>query len=430
EAQRSLYNDLQYPQAVVTLKPIDWNFPMEALQANEALLSDYPKQTTLQRWSQAEQVEVISKLASYQDLQGLDIHALQSEKTVLEQAISQLLTEKNTVEEKLQTLLQAISKVQGNIQTLSQEVEDRKQQHTIMQSDLDAALTREQITIEEVVGMKITQQALESEKNRITMYENQVVIQNNLLADSIQSYNDFLTQHPDALSWDKAELTAQVATITFLLQQQQKQLETLKDMGKTLTQTLNEIEAQNVELATLEVQFTQINELALLVDNKKMGFKSYVLSVYFDEILEAANMRFKKMTDHRYTMRRDAINARENANSALNLVVHDAYNEKDRDIKTLSGGESFKAALALALAMGDVVRGNAGGINIDTIFIDEGFGTLDPDSLDSALEVLLDLKESGRMVGVISHVPELKNRISNKIEILKSNVGSRIELHT
>lgn len=108
--------------------------------------------------------------------------------------------------------------------------------------------------------------------------------------------------------------------------------------------------------------------------------------------------------------------------------MEDAYTAKVRSVATLSGGESFMAALSMALGLSDVVQAYAGGIKLDTLFIDEGFGSLDQDSLELAIRTLMDLQSAGRMVGVISHVTEMKEQIASRIDILKSAEGSEIKL--
>ena len=161
----------------------------------------------------------------------------------------------------------------------------------------------------------------------------------------------------------------------------------------------------------------------------KITFERYVLTAYFDEIIHAANIRLHDMTQRRYTLLRDTEYTGGRGHQGLDLLVFDAYTNKKRSVKTLSGGESFMASLALALGLADIVSSYAGGIQLDTIFIDEGFGSLDPVSLDHAISTLNDLKSQGRTVGIISHVEELKERIDAQLEIVKSREGSSIKIH-
>jgi exonuclease SbcC len=133
------------------------------------------------------------------------------------------------------------------------------------------------------------------------------------------------------------------------------------------------------------------------------------------------------MTSGRYRLRRKKDRSKGNVQSGLELLVFDQYTGQERHVKTLSGGESFKAALSLALGLSDVVQNYAGGVALDTMFIDEGFGTLDPESLDQAIETLIDIQSSGRLVGIISHVPELKERIDARLEVTATQTGSKTE---
>ena len=133
-----------------------------------------------------------------------------------------------------------------------------------------------------------------------------------------------------------------------------------------------------------------------------------------------------KMSAGRYRLLRDEQGRKGNAAGGLELLVDDAWTGASRSAATLSGGESFMAALSLALGLSDVVQAYAGGIHLDALFIDEGFGSLDADSLDLAVNTLMELRASGRMVGVISHVAELKERLDCRVDILPSQAGSTI----
>lgn len=144
---------------------------------------------------------------------------------------------------------------------------------------------------------------------------------------------------------------------------------------------------------------------------------------YFDRIIERANTRLVVMTDGQYELKRRAKAENNRSQSGLELDVIDHYNGSERSVKTLSGGESFKASLALALGLSDEIQSYAGGIRLDTMFVDEGFGSLDETSLQQAVRALAGLTEGNRLVGIISHVAELKERIDKQIVVTKEKTG-------
>ena len=163
------------------------------------------------------------------------------------------------------------------------------------------------------------------------------------------------------------------------------------------------------------------------VGKNRTSFETYVQMSGFDSIIRAANKRLYPMSSGQYQLyRHEDFEAK--GNVALNLDIMDNYTGKKRPVHTLSGGESFMASLSLALGLSDCVTANAGGIKIDALFIDEGFGTLDERSLNDAISMLHELSESDKLIGIISHREELKQEISKKILIKKSNKGSRIEM--
>ncbi|MHB8064578.1 MAG: SbcC/MukB-like Walker B domain-containing protein, partial [Ruminiclostridium sp.] len=193
------------------------------------------------------------------------------------------------------------------------------------------------------------------------------------------------------------------------------------------SKTLKQLEDILKKLNLLEEKYKIIGELSRVArgeNAQRITFERYVLAAYFDEIIVAANLRLDKMTGSRYLLKRKEDKSKGRAQQGLELEVFDNYTGKARHVRTLSGGEGFKASLALALGLADVVQSYSGGISLDTLFVDEGFGSLDPESLDSAIQCLVDIQKSGRLVGVISHVPELKERIKSVLEIFSMKEGS------
>lgn len=165
-----------------------------------------------------------------------------------------------------------------------------------------------------------------------------------------------------------------------------------------------------------------------LTGRQKITFENYVQAYYLNSMLIEANKRLFKMTDGRYELKRSEEESNLRGKVGLDFSVFDAYTGKDRDVSTLSGGEKFKASLSLALGLSDVISMYAGGIRTDCLFVDEGFGSLDQESLNHALNTLSDLVDNDKLVGIISHVSELISRIDHQIHVVKVNNGSHIEI--
>ena len=196
----------------------------------------------------------------------------------------------------------------------------------------------------------------------------------------------------------------------------------------------SEISRLGKELEAAERRLVMIGELSstaggTVTGREKIMLETYVQMTYFDRIIARANTRLLVMTSGQYELARQTEADNNRSQSGLELSVIDHYNGTERSVRTLSGGESFKASLALALGLADEVQSSAGGIRLDTMFVDEGFGSLDEESLRQAIDVLTSLTEGSRLVGIISHVGELKQRIDKQIVVTKQKSGgSRVSV--
>ena len=198
---------------------------------------------------------------------------------------------------------------------------------------------------------------------------------------------------------------------------------------KHIETTLASLEELEKAMGEAREEITFLSRLNDLANGGEQGFKNvtferYVLGAILDEVVYAANLRLQKMSRSRYSLERSDYTGGGRGKQGLDLAVMDAFTGQSRSANTLSGGETFLASMALALGLADVIQSYAGGIHMDTMFIDEGFGTLDPDTLELAMETLVQLQSSGRLIGMISHVPELKTRIPAHLEVTRGDDGS------
>lgn len=183
----------------------------------------------------------------------------------------------------------------------------------------------------------------------------------------------------------------------------------------------------------IERQYLPIMELSKTANGElsgkdKITFESFVQGFYFDRVLRAANLRLGEMTEGRFRLLRAEYASDKRSQSGLEMEVLDYFTGKERSVKSLSGGEAFKASLSLALGLSDVIQSHAGGVQVDAMFIDEGFGALDEQSREQAVQVLQRLSYGNRLVGIISHITELKENIDKKILVKRGSAGSSVEV--
>ena len=272
-------------------------------------------------------------------------------------------------------------------------------------------------------GMDTTQRRLKQAEQSVAAAEAAVEA---LTAQQTAAQKELPARSAEELTAQQTELTAAREA----LRSREKQLSAqLLPNRKTAAQYRAAAEARQ----TLESRWQWVSALAAtaggtLTSKQKIKLEAYIQMNYLDRILRYANTRLMQMTAGQYELERiGAENQR--SQSGLDLGVIDHYNGTRRSVKTLSGGESFKASLALALGLSDEVQSSAGGIRLDTLFLDEGFGSLDEESLELAIRVLSGLTEGDRLVGIISHVGALKDRIDRQVVVHKARTGgSTVEL--
>lgn len=198
---------------------------------------------------------------------------------------------------------------------------------------------------------------------------------------------------------------------------------------------LVDLQTNSKKLDSKIKEFTMVEDLSKIANGtvygkRRIEFEQFVQASYFDMVIIEANKRLLKMTDNRFLLVRKESSERVSDKIGLELEVIDNYNGKRRDVKSLSGGEAFKAALSLALGLSDVIQSYSGGIVVDTMFIDEGFGSLDTESREQAINTLNQLTDNHKLIGIISHVTELKERIDKKVIVTKSTDGSKITIES
>lgn len=199
-----------------------------------------------------------------------------------------------------------------------------------------------------------------------------------------------------------------------------------RSIYETVEKFIEQLSLLTKKIKDVEQQFSKIEDLYDIIrgqNHMKLSFERYIQIEYLEQMIQSANERLRDMSNGQFELMRSDRQEVRGRQSGLGLDVYDAYTGQTRDVKTLSGGEKFNAALCLALGMADIIQSFQGAVSIDTMFIDEGFGTLDEESLAKAIDTLIDLQKEGRMIGVISHVEELKAAFPAILEVKKEREG-------
>jgi exonuclease SbcC len=261
--------------------------------------------------------------------------------------------------------------------------------------------------------------------NRVQKEHEQILLEVNNLQAQAQILEEQIKNIPEAdIDFQKQQL-----------QNLENQRRVVQERGRAISSRLSSneqawknIEMQKDKIIVAEKRYILLNELYRVASGQysgaqKIQFETYILIMHFNKIIQHANRRLLDMTANQYELKR-ATGSGSRGQSGLDLDIIDHHNGSIRSAKTLSGGETFMASLALALGLSDEVKHCAGGIKMDTLFIDEGFGSLDTETLQTAMKTLVKLAENNRLVGIISHVEELKRQIDRQIVVTKHRTGT------
>mgnify|MGYP002569312115 CR=1 FL=1 len=367
-----------------------------------------------------------SQLASMkQQLQHADKQAAEQELTVLQRKLQTLKRAQQTAEQQWNQARETLSQLQGNLHAREGSLKDtaakcqqaqRLWQQGLKQQGFDSEAAY-WAAVMEAEARQAGKAALEQYQQQVTANKAQLqTVQSSIQGQ--QSVDVSLYQEKIAARKRQIEINRQTSTVLYNLiavdRQALKQVQDLYEQRKTLHQ-------QYILLSNLDN--TANGRLA----GKHMKFQTYIQRRYFKKIIENANRRLYTMSNHQFILQcRDLEDLGAQGQVGLDLDVYSIVNDQTRDVKTLSGGESFMAALAMALGMADFIQHTAGKVHIDAMFVDEGFGSLSEETRNQAIAILNELSEGKRLVGIISHVSELKAQIENKLVVSKTEKGSSV----
>ena len=367
----------------------------------------------------------LSKLLANIDPKYGSVEVLEQEIIQTKEQIQRLNKSLESAQSQLQQAMLAKSNIESQLTTNKQWLAESELKLNEAKSNWQKALGESRFKDEETyLQSKATEQELQSWQQEIDQFKQTQIKLEQTLSDLKLALQDI----------EKPDIEAINANLNIQQQhyvESRNKLDSVRSIFERLEKVRSDIASLHDKNSKLEDEYKVFGTLYDVASGKtgsRISLHRFVLGVLLDDVLIQSSQRLSLMSKGRYILARKTEGFKGAAGRGLDLVVEDGYTGKMRDVATLSGGESFMAALALALGLSDVVQSYSGGIRLDTLFIDEGFGSLDPESLDLAIQTLVDLQQTGRMIGVISHVSELKEQMAQRIDVEPSRVGSTVSV--
>lgn len=369
--------------------------------------------------------EQLVKLSASLDAKYSSLEVLEQDIVAIQKQIAELNSALENAQNHLQQAVLAKTNIESQLTTNQQWLNEALERLNTAKADWDQALQASAFEDEaQFLASKVDEAEMQIWQKEIDAFKQTQIKLEQTLADLSSTLKDLALP-------DLENLNVKLNSVQQSYVEARNQLDSTRSLFERLEKVRNDIATLHDKNTKLEDEYKVFGTLYDVASGKtgsRISLHRFVLGVLLDDVLIQASQRLSLMSKGRYILARKTEGFKGAAGRGLDLVVEDSYTGKTRDVATLSGGESFMAALALALGLSDVVQSYSGGIRLDTLFIDEGFGSLDPESLDLAIQTLVDLQQTGRMIGVISHVSELKEQMAQRIDVEPSRLGSTVSV--
>ncbi|MGD1470961.1 AAA family ATPase [Vibrio harveyi] len=369
--------------------------------------------------------EQLAKLSASLDAKYSSLEVLEQDIVAIQKQIAELNSALENAQNHLQQAVLAKTNIESQLTTNQQWLNEALDRFSTAKADWEQALQASAFEDEaQFLACKVDEAEMQVWQQEIDAFKQTQIKLEQTLADLSSTLKDLALPDLEGLN---VKLNSNQQSYV----EARNQLDSTRSLFERLEKVRNDIATLHDKNTKLEDEYKVFGTLYDVASGKtgsRISLHRFVLGVLLDDVLIQASQRLSLMSKGRYILARKTEGFKGAAGRGLDLVVEDSYTGKTRDVATLSGGESFMAALALALGLSDVVQSYSGGIRLDTLFIDEGFGSLDPESLDLAIQTLVDLQQTGRMIGVISHVSELKEQMAQRIDVEPSRLGSTVSV--
>ncbi|WP_434528703.1 AAA family ATPase [Vibrio sp. K4] len=391
----------------------------------EGKISDLQNQMAANESTVKVNQEQLAKLSASLDAKYSSLEVLEQDIVAIQKQIAELNATFESAQNHLQQAVLAKTNIESQLTTNQQWLNEALERLNTAKADWAQALQASAFEDEaQFLTSKVDEAEMQVWQQEIDAFKQTQIKAEQTLADLNSTLKDLVLP-------DLEGLNVKLNSVQQGYVEARNQLDSTRSLFERLEKVRNDIATLHDKNTKLEDEYKVFGTLYDVASGKtgsRISLHRFVLGVLLDDVLIQASQRLSLMSKGRYILARKTEGFKGAAGRGLDLVVEDSYTGKTRDVATLSGGESFMAALALALGLSDVVQSYSGGIRLDTLFIDEGFGSLDPESLDLAIQTLVDLQQTGRMIGVISHVSELKEQMAQRIDVEPSRLGSTVSV--